>query len=307
MGERKTLNTFIAEANKKHNNKYDYSLVDYKNCFIKVKLICKIHGVFEQRPTNHLQGNGCPFCSKNYNKSSVYINRLFESNKTFINRSNEIHNNKYDYSLVDYKHSKKKVKITCPLHGIFEQIPNKHLSGSGCPSCSPTKKMGNYSFINKAVKIHGKKYDYSLVDYSNIKNKIKIICPIHGVFEQRPTNHLMGKGCSICRESKGERKISLFLIENNIKFIPQHTFDNCKNVKLLPFDFYLPEHNICIEYNGKQHYEPVKIFGGEEKFKLQIINDKIKYEFCLNNDINFNIIKYDENIKKRLKNIIYEK
>lgn len=304
MAESKTINTFIAESNKKHNNKYDYSLVDYVNSHTKIKIICPVHGLFEQRPTNHLQGNGCPFCSKNYHKSSVYINNIFESNVTFINRSNEIHNNKYDYSLVDYKHSKNKVKIICPVHGEFEQTPNKHLGGSGCLLCSPTKKMDNYSFITKAKKIHGKKYDYSLVDYQNSTSKIKIICPVHGLFKQRPTRHLQGSGCTICCESKGERKIREYLISSNINFIPQHTFDNCKNKKLLPFDFYLPDYNICIEYNGIQHYEPVEHFGGYKKFKLQIINDNIKIKFCGENNIKIHVIKYDDNIIKKLKKII---
>lgn len=151
-------------------------------------------------------------------------------------------------------------------------------------------------FIEKAKIIHGDKYDYSLVEYVNKNVKVKIICNIHGQFEQRPSDHLSGCGCPICRESKGEKKIRNYLISKNIKFIPQHRFDDCKNTLPLPFDFYLPEHNTCIEYNGIQHYKPVDKFGGEESFIIQQKCDKIKKDFCCINSINLIIIKFDDDV-----------
>jgi len=91
-------------------------------------------------------------------------------------------------------------------------------------------------------------------------------------------------------------EITNFLKNNKINYLPQHKFENCKNINQLSFDFYLPKLNICIEYNGKQHYEPIEFFGGINKFNQQIINDKIKKEYCHNNNIPLIIIKYNENV-----------
>ena len=115
----------IKRFKKIHGNKYDYSLVEYKNIDIKVKIICPIHGIFEQSPYEHLKGGNCPYCYG-----------LYKTTKQFIEEANKVHNNRYDYSLTEYKKAKIKVKIICPIHGVFEQIPNNHLSGQGCPDCS---------------------------------------------------------------------------------------------------------------------------------------------------------------------------
>ncbi len=287
-----TENIFIEKANIIHNNKYDYSLIEYKNALTKIKIICPTHGVFEQRPNNHInRKHGCPNCS---------INRKI-TQKEFINKANKIHNDKYDYSLVEYVNAKSKIKIICPIHGVFEQIASSHTDQkTGCSICSKKHNYSDFEFINKANIIHNDKYDYSLVEYKNNYTKIKIICPIHGEFKQTPTNHLNGKGCLLCGESKGENKIRLFLNKNNIKFIPQHKFPHCKYKKKLPFDFYLPEHNMCIEYNGLQHYKPISWFGGEDGFIKQQIRDKIKMEYCQNNNIPLIIVKYNDDIVNKL-------
>lgn len=303
MGRRKTSVEFISECNIQYNNFYDYSLINYINNKTKIKIICPIHGEFEQTPDKHL--NRKVGCNKCINHSIVKTNNYL---KTLIDRFNEKHNNFYDYSLVKGVNSQTKIKIICPIHGEFEQTPNNHLFGYGCSGCGGTKRMTNNDFINKAIKIHGNNYDYSLIDYINYQSKVKIICPKHGIFEQSFTKHCIRKqGCPICKESKGEREIRNYLIENDIKFIPQHVFNGCKNIKFLPFDFYLTDYNTCIEYNGLQHYEPIKYFGGEKKLKQQIINDDIKDTFCKDNNINIYVIKYNENIEKSLKNIIYGK
>ena len=166
----------------------------------------------------------------------------------------------------------------------------------------------NELFVYKSKKIHGDKYDYSLVNYINNKTKVEIICSEHGIFKQRPTDHLNGCGCPICRESKGEKKIRNFLNEKKIKFLPQYKFNNCKHILQLSFDFYLPEYNICIEYNGIQHYKPIEKFGGKNQFLIQNKCDNIKKEFCLKNNIKLIIIKYDNNILDELTNKLkYEK
>jgi hypothetical protein len=158
------------------------------------------------------------------------------------------------------------------------------------------KLINNDELINKFKLKHYNFYDYSLVDYIDFKTKIKIICPKHNIFEQLPYEHLRGKGCSICNESKGEKEIRNILINKKINFIPQHKFSDCKHINKLPFDFYLPDYNVCIEYHGLQHYEPIKWFGGQIVFDKLIKRDKIKENYCILNNIKLIIIPYRKNI-----------
>lgn len=147
----------------------------------------------------------------------------------FINKANNIHKSFYDYSKVIYINNSSKIVITCPLHGDFNQIPREHLDGSGCFLCSLDKKsvkqrMTLNDFLEKANFKHNYVYDYSMVNFKNSKTKIKIICPIHGVFEQTVTHHLSGYGCKICgniKSNKNRMNTNLFIekandIHNNI-------------------------------------------------------------------------------------------
>lgn len=123
--------------------------------------------------------------------------------KDFIRRAKEVHADKYDYSKVEYKGCNVPITIICPKHGEFVQRPNHHLSGRGCVLCgldkiSKCSKSNTEKFIKKAVEIHGNKYDYSKVDYKGCKEKVTIICPIHGEFQQSPNGHLSGRGCQKC-------------------------------------------------------------------------------------------------------------
>ena len=160
---------FIEKANKYHHNKYDYSLVNYINSITKIKIICPIHGEFEQIPKGHLKG-GCKLCGIMQIK-----NKKLKSNNDFITKSIIKHDNKYNYTISDYKGAHNKLKIICPTHGEFEQTPNNHLKGHGCPHC--TYNLSNTeTFIKRAKLIHNNKYDYSKVIYTNNKSDITIIC-----------------------------------------------------------------------------------------------------------------------------------
>lgn len=123
--------------------------------------------------------------------------------KNFIEKAIKVHGNKFDYSDSEYFRANKKIIIKCKSHGIFEQTPNNHLCGHGCPMCSVDERRKRYSFttdafIQKASKKHDNFYDYSLVDYKGSFEKVKIICPKHGVFSQSPASHLHGANCSKC-------------------------------------------------------------------------------------------------------------
>jgi len=289
---------FIKKSKIVHRDKYDYSLVEYINNKKKVKIICKEHGIFEQVPTKHLlRGDGCPKCA---NILRGYNNRL--SKIDFIKRSNVIHKNKYNYSLIEYIKAcdNNKIKIICPNHGIFEQQPYSHMKGCGCPKCANIDH-GKHNAINKDIFIfrsnekHKNIYDYSFVNYINVQTKVKIRCLKHGIFEQLPFVHMNGCGCPMCKKSKGENRIKEFLDRNNIKYVPQYSFDDCRNKLPLPFDFYLPEYNLCIEYDGEQHFKKYnKWEKADMDFENRIYRDKIKNNFCDKNHINLLRIKYDQ-------------
>ena len=284
---------FIERSNKIHNNKYDYSLVEYINIHTKVKILCPEHGEFLQEPKSHMSGCGCSFCDDNKRKTNI---------KDFIKKSQEIHSNKYDYSLVKYINNHTKIKIIYPQHGIFTQTPYKHMNRKqGCPSCNGGIKFNTEIFISKSKDIHGEKYDYSSVNYINSSTKVEIICKIHGIFKQIPNNHISKKyGCPYCNESHGEKEICKILNNNNINYIRQYKFNNCRHILPLPFDFYIPDFNLCIEFDGEQHFRIFEKWGGEENLLNIKRNDEIKNQFCKNNNIEILRIKYNENIKDLL-------
>lgn len=280
MGVKLSTNTFIEKANKVHNNLYDYSLVDYFHSKTRVKIICPEHGIFEQLPAKHLMGQGCPKCTHNSKKNF----------NQYIVEFNRIHSNKYQYTSTSFENAHSKIEIICPIHGPFFQTINSHKNGNGCLKCYNHSKKSTEEFIFNARKVHGDKYDYSNVEYTRNNTKIKITCPVHGEFYQSPRVHLSGCGCPTCNQSKGEKLIHDLLLKRQINFIPQHKFKDCKHINLLPFDFYLPDYNICIEYHGEQHFKPVKHFGGEKYFRVIKKRDKIKEEYCLNNNIQLIIV-----------------
>ena len=283
MTKRLTTAEFVKKAIEVHGDKYDYSKVEYMGTHKNVCIICPEHGEFKQTPANHLNGRGCPKCSR----ESCQKN-LSSTKEEFINKAREVHGDKYDYSKVDYTNANTHVCIICPEHGEFKQTPSMHLSGNGCPKCgieSMQKKQSSTTeeFINKAREIHGGKYDYSKVQYVNSHTDVCIICPEHGEFKQTPNKHLMWQGCPNCNNNKLESEIKLLLDEQGIKY-------KCRERKIpwlkgLELDFYIPDKNIAIECQGIQHFKPIEYFGGEEKFKYTIENDNKKRKLCEENGV----------------------
>jgi len=224
---KKTQDKFIKEATRIHGNKYDYIKVKYVSSHLKVSIICNEHGEFEQTPSTHLQGHGCWDCG--------VISRGKKQRKTteqFVLESINVHDNKYDYSLVQYERDDKKVQIICPIHDEFPQTPSDHLQGHGCWDCgneSRTKKNTKPAeyFLNNAIKIHGDYYDYSKVKYKNITEKIVISCKKHGDFFISPRKHLFGQGCKDCgieRTSEKQRKSTEQFIKES-KEVHGDTYD----------------------------------------------------------------------------------
>jgi len=195
------------------------------------------------------------------------------------------------------------VLIICPIHGEFWQRPADHLSGKTCLKCSydirtENQTFDNTIFITKCNEIHNHKYDYSKVKYKNSQSQVTIICPAHGEFIQFPKHHLRGHGCKLCYKSEGENSIESYLKSKSITYIREYTFDTCRSLLKynfkLPFDFYLPTCNICIEYDGQQHYESREYFGGDDALHQTQTNDKIKTQYCITNNIKLIRIPYWE-------------
>ena len=294
-----TTQQFIQKAKAVHGNKYDYSKVEYNGTHTKVCIICPEHGEFYITPNNHIhRKSGCPICGNNNRRVSLSL-----TTNEFIQKARFIHGDRYDYSKVDYVNYNTNICIICPEHGEFNVKPSVHLTGHQCPECSGVRRLQESEWITFVKEIHGDKYDYSKVEYKGVNKKVCIICPEHGEFWQLAKSHKNGCGCKLCKCSNGESEIKTILFKNNIKFTEQHRFTDCRDKLPLSFDFYLPDLNVCIEYDGIQHYEPVEYFGGKEAFKNCQRHDQIKTEYCINNNIKLIRIRYDEKIKDKLHNL----
>jgi len=242
----KKLNTkiFIERAAEINNNYYNYDKTIYINSRTHLIVTCTKHGDFSIRPDTHLckKPRGCKLCSNNV------IDKI-----EFIEKSNKIHNNKYDYTLSDYKGKKKKVKIICPKHGVFEQMSEKHLSAQGCPFCNRSeicgsKKMTTKQFIKNANKTHKNRYDYSKSNYVGSRKKIEVICKKHGSFMVGAHSHLKDSGCPKCgfnTSLAGDKWIESF---NNDNIITEEVINiSGKRFKVDGIDY---KTNTVYEYFG---------------------------------------------------------
>lgn len=293
--KKENLDNFIKEATEKHNNYYSYNKVNYIDSSTPVIITCPIHGDFLQTPHSHLT-YGCKECTND--KHRLPINE-------FINRSKNFFGNSFDYSKVNYINNYTKVKLICNDCGLeFEVLPYDHMRGKGmCPNCyDKMKRKTTKEFIKESKKIHGDKYDYTKTTYIDNKSKVIITCPIHGDFLQTPSHHLSGHGCKYCNQisgkpSFGETKLKELFVENNITYISQY-YD--KNFGRYFFDYYLPEYNLIIEYQGDQHFYFNSFFyKDEEHFLYRIQKDIDKYNYCINKKIKlFYIVDNSSAIEK---------
>lgn len=237
---KKDLNHFIEKSRRIHGNKYDYSETEYLSANKSLIIICPVHGRFKQRASAHTAGQGCPKCGQ-----SKPI-----SHNEFIAKAQIIHNDKYDYSKVKYTNSFSKIEIICPRHGCFLQMPYQHLNGQGCPQCGHKSMQNKLSsnekeFVAKARQIHGDKYDYSKVKYTNRITKVQINCPKHGGFDQKPNDHLSGSGCPFCAGTNLQKEIFEFVSLYCSAYLNDRSI-----IKPYEIDIYVPSHKIAIEVNG---------------------------------------------------------
>lgn len=295
MAIKRSRESIIQRAIAAHNGFYSYDKFQYSGIFDKSIIICPIHGEFLQSANNHINHKqGCPGC-----KTDKHIKSRTKDINSFIEDATDVHGNSYSYDKFIYKKAYTKGIIVCPIHGDFNQTPSDHLFGKGCPKCGLDSRIilrtSNVAeFISKAKSIHGNRYIYDRFIYERSDIKGCILCPIHGEFLQAPNVHLSGNGCPKCNMSHGEAKIENILKSRDIKYISQHKFEDCKHIRMLPFDFFIPTFNLAIEYAGKQHFEAVDFFGGEVAFNALKNYDSIKDKYCSDNNIKLLRISYTD-------------
>jgi hypothetical protein len=238
-----------------------------------IKIRCKIHGVFNQTPASHLRGSGCSKCS---NKDAGEAKRI--GHREFVKKAKKVHPR---YTFPErYKASMVKLSVRCPNHGVFKMRPNTLLQGHGCQKCDAEKsaeriRLTHEEFLQRCWEVHKGKYRYPQ-KYKGGQVRIKILCPKHGHFFQKPSNHLMGNGCPVCFDSSGERRVSRILEKMRIRFVRQKRFPDLVHKKQLRFDFWLPSFKTLIEFDGIQHFQVSSFFGGRKAFEQTRLRDRIK-------------------------------
>lgn len=222
-----TTEILISRLKEYHGDKYDYSLVKYETYSTPIKLICKEHGLFEKK-INKLKQD-CPECALN-----IRSDKRRKTKDEFIAEAIKIHGDKYDYSKVIYDSVNTKVIIRCSIHGEFEQKAMSHLRGSGCKACMCDNLHDKFAFtteqfIERSKLKHGDKYDYSKVVYSRSQDKVTIVCPIHGEFEQTANSHLLGMGCQLCANQTTSQKLAITISEfiQRASKIHSNKYDYC--------------------------------------------------------------------------------
>ena len=259
----------LEQFKKIHGNRYEYDLSNYKTSRSKIIVKCSVHGQFTQQVGLHKSGNNCPKCVGGIAISQEKVL------KDFVN----FHGDKYDYSIVKYVSSHKKVQIICKKHGVFEQTPAQHKSGKGCLKCA-RKIYDSESVIKEFKKVHGSRFNYSMVYFKRYDLKVNIICSLHGVFSQSPKNHLRGRGCPTC---------SGWNIERTLSFI-----NDLRNEDILTMD--PVELNMLIAQGvlPKALEELVFSLDGSAENSLNTLKEKLSIdENTGNNDVELNRISYD--------------
>lgn len=276
---------------------------EYKGIHEKIKFKCNDCGyIWDATPATiyRTKTNKCIVCKKELKRPiehDDFIKVMYE-----VNKNMEI--------LEEYNPIKHRIKCKCKIHDYETTMEiNKLLNGHGCTFCGQEKRANSrrkteQEFYNM-LKLYNVRF-IPIEKYKNFSKKIKFKCDKCGfIFESSPSLIRTRKFCPSCEKdntSNLEYDIQIFLSEHNIKFIKQHTFEDCKHIHKLRFDFYLKEYNLCIEADGQQHFKPVEYFKGEEGFKKRQKNDQIKNKYCEDNNIKLIRIPYwhKENISEIL-------
>lgn len=302
MSRKKTHEEYVEELRIK--NPTVEVIGEYVNGKTKITHHCLIHDVYwDAMPANILKGQGCKKCMKE--KISSHLSKSHQQYVADLAIANP-----FVEVVDDYNGSSTSILHHCLLHNVYWKMsPHNALMGNGCVECRKEKHqkafaktheeyISDVALVNPDIEVIG--------EYINAKTPILHRCKIDGrEWIAAPTNILSGQGCPQCKESSGERHVRLWLDKNNISYVREKIFEDCHDKQSLPFDFYLTDYNIAIEYQGQQHYRSIDIFGGERAFKLQQNHDKIKSDYCEVNNIRLICIPYYENVEEKLNNILF--
>ena len=296
-----TTEEFIEVSRSIWGDKYSYEKTEYGGSVTsKIIVTCRVHGDLEIRPSHHLRdqfGGGCKDCASEKRTLSL---------DEFIQRSISQHGEFFDYSKVTYSNSYTHVKIVCPVHGEFEMTPAHHMEGSGCRDCFEDRRRSTTEeFIRDAREVHGETYDYSEFIYEGIHETGKIICRIHGGFDQSRANHIHSRqGCPWCK-NKSEGKIAVILNEIAVVHQTYRIDEEDGSGKRFYYDFYLPEHDLIIERDGEQHYKDIYFQKKRERTEQE--NDRRKTELAKSKGLRVCRIPYwlnDEEVRVEISNIL---
>ena len=238
-------------------------------------------------PNNFKKGKRCPTCSNNY-----------KSTKEFEAEVKKLHKGNIKV-LGEYTNCGESIELYCRKHETpYSSRPTDVLRGrTQCPKCKANKislaqRKTEELFKSELEAKHGGNLT-SESKYVNTHTKVTFRCKkCKKSFEAEPNSVLRLSGCPNCIEYKGETYISEYLNKNSIAYETQKTFPGCKHKRNLPFDFYLPQENLLIEYDGRQHLEPIEFFGGVASFEQQVIRDNIKNDYAKHNSIRLIRIPY---------------
>lgn len=277
MGNKITNEDFIKIMSKKRPD--TDVLGKYINMKTKITVKCKICGhIWDATPNSLLHSSNCPICSrdKRIKNGDVFKEELLSKNPniTLISK---------------YTGTKNKVRCMCNICSyVWEALPHCLIHGlTGCPNCNHLSQFKEHStFIEELSEINPN--IEILSKYRRNSEKVKCKCKKDGsIWFARPSHLLIGKGCPICKESKGERKITDFLSKNNIDYIPQYSFEGLVGINggMLSYDFYLPNYNMLIEYQGEFHDGSIpRTYLSDDDYKRQKEHDKRKKRFAIDND-----------------------
>ena len=292
----KTQEGFLAKCQTAHGDKFDYSQITYERRSQVLTLSCPQHGEFTVKAGPHMDGHGCLPCGLRARLSNL---------EDFLVRARATHGDTYDYSKTVYVNANVKATFICSLHGEFEQTPMGHLQGCGCPACALIGRTATAEERKQRLWVaHGDRYDFSKVSYENLAShiKVEVVCREHGSFFSSWGNLSVGRGCPRCHTpSVGEVRIAAFLDDAGISYKPQKRFDDLRGKRNIPlsFDFYLPDLNMLIEYDGAQHYDfrIFKLFSPNatlEQFDEMQMRDRRKTAYALDNGFRFLRIPHTE-------------
>lgn len=286
-----------SQSDLKFDNKYKI-VGEYIDNQTKIEILhLECNNLFNITPSGHIfsKKGSCPIC---------FVKNAKKTQSQFIEESNKIHNSEYEI-IGKYISTDVKIEIRHKICGkVFLQTPYKHLNNNKCPICFGKHKLSANILQERSDNKYGKGEYNIMGEYINNYTPILISHNICGnIYTQLPSNHLKRK-CRFCniKTSNGELEIEILLNRYKINFEKFKKFETCKYKQCLPFDFYLPDKNICIEYDGELHFISKRYFGGDKKLELTVLRDNIKTNWCRDNNINLIRIPYTE--RKNIEKII---